>query len=319
MSDAAVIQGLRQQLQAVIVGQAALLDRLIVALVAGGHVLLEGPPGLAKTTAVHALASAVSASFQRVQFTPDLLPGDLTGAEIYEPGDGFRFVPGPLFHEIVLADEINRAPPKVQSALLEAMAEHQITVGGHTRRLPELFMVLATQNPLEQSGTYPLPEAQLDRFLFHVVLGYPSVEEEIEIARRARRATEGHVEEAVQGVIAPVEILAFRRRIQEVYVEPTVERYAVELVAATRDPGRYRPEWRGRILAGASPRGSIAVLRAAMARAWLAGRDYVLPDDVMALAPDVLRHRLVLDFAAEAEGVTAEAIVQGLLEVVPAP
>jgi MoxR-like ATPase len=224
-----------------------------------------------------------------------------------------------LFHEIVLADEINRAPPKVQSALLEAMAEHQITVGGHTRRLPELFMVLATQNPLEQSGTYPLPEAQLDRFLFHVVLGYPSVEEEIEIARRARRATEGHVEEAVQGVIAPVEILAFRRRIQEVYVEPTVERYAVELVAATRDPGRYRPEWRGRILAGASPRGSIAVLRAAMARAWLAGRDYVLPDDVMALAPDVLRHRLVLDFAAEAEGVTAEAIVQGLLEVVPAP
>jgi MoxR-like ATPase len=199
------------------------------------------------------------------------------------------------------------------------MAEHQITVGGHTRRLPELFMVLATQNPLEQSGTYPLPEAQLDRFLFHVVLGYPSVEEEIEIARRARRATEGHVEEAVRGVIAPAEILAFRRRIQDVFVEPTVERYAVELVAATRDPGRHRPEWRGRVLAGASPRGSIALLRAAMARAWLAGRDYVLPDDVMALAPDVLRHRLVLDFGAEAEGVTAEAIVQGLLEAVPAP
>jgi MoxR-like ATPase len=319
MSDAAVIQGLRQQLESVIVGQTALLDRLIVALVAGGHVLLEGPPGLAKTTAVHALASSVSASFQRIQFTPDLMPGDLTGSEIYEPAGGFRFVPGPLFHEIVLADEINRAPPKVQSALLEAMAEHQITVGGHTRRLPELFMVLATQNPLEQSGTYPLPEAQLDRFLFHVVLDYPSVEEEIEIARRARRATDGHVEEAVQGVIAPAEILAFRRRILDVYVDPTVERYAVELVAATRDPGRYRPEWRGRILAGASPRGSIALLRAAMARAWLAGRDYVLPDDVMALAPDVLRHRLVLDFAAEAEGVTAEAIVQGLLEAVPAP
>jgi MoxR-like ATPase len=319
MSDAAVIQGLRQQLESVIVGQTALLDRLIVALVAGGHVLLEGPPGLAKTTAVHALASSVSASFQRIQFTPDLMPGDLTGSEIYEPAGGFRFVPGPLFHEIVLADEINRAPPKVQSALLEAMAEHQITVAGRTHRLPELFMVLATQNPLEQSGTYPLPEAQLDRFLFHVVLGYPSVEEEIEIARRARRATEGHVEEAVQGVIAPSEILAFRRRIQDVYVEPTVERYAVELVAATRDPGRYRPEWRGRILAGASPRGSIALLRAAMARASLAGRDYVLPDDVMALAPDVLRHRLVLDFGAEAEGVTAEAIVQGLLEAVPAP
>ena len=228
-------------------------------------------------------------------------------------------MPGPLFHEIVLADEINRAPAKVQSALLEAMAEHQITVAGRTHRLPELFMVLATQNPLEQSGTYPLPEAQLDRFLFHVVLGYPSVEEEIEIARRARRATEGHVEEAVQGVIAPSQILGFRRRIQDVYVEPTVERYAVELVAATRDPGRYRPEWRGRVLAGASPRGSIALLRAAMTRAWLAGRDYVLPDDLITLAPDVLRHRLVLDFGAEAEGLTAGTIVQGLLEAVPAP
>ena len=319
MSDAAVIQGLRQQLESVIVGQTALLDRLVVALVAGGHVLLEGPPRLAKTTAVHALASSASASFQRIQFTPDLMPGDLTGSEIYEPAGGFRFVPGPLFHEIVLADEINRAPPKVQSALLEAMAEHQITVAGRTHRLPELFMVLATQNPLEQSGTYPLPEAQLDRFLFHVVLDYPSVEEEIESARRARRATEGHVEEAVQGVIAPSQILAFRRRIQDVYVEPTVERYAVELVAATRDPGRYRPEWHGRVLAGASPRGSIALLRAAMARAWLAGRDYVLPDDLITLAPDVLRHRLVLDFGAEAEGLTAGTIVQGLLEAVPAP
>ena len=218
MSDAQLLGGLREQLQSVIVGQTRLLDRLIIALVAGGHVLLDGPPGLAKTTAVHALASGVSAGFQRIQFTPDLMPGDLTGSEIYEPATGtFRFVPGPLFHEIVLADEINRAPPKVQSALLEAMAEHQVTVGGQTRCLPDLFIVLATQNPLEQSGTYPLPEAQLDRFMFHVLLDYPSVDEEVEIARRARRATEGHVEEAVRQVLEPRRILDMRRRLNEVY------------------------------------------------------------------------------------------------------
>ncbi len=320
MSDLEDLQGLREQLQRVIVGQADLLERLIIALVAGGHVLLEGPPGLAKTTAVHALASGVAASFQRIQFTPDLMPGDLTGSEVYEPANGsFRFVPGPLFHEIVLADEINRAPPKVQSALLEAMAEHQVTVGGQTRRLPELFVVLATQNPLEQSGTYPLPEAQLDRFLFQVLLDYPSVDEEVEIARRARLANEGHVEEGVRGVLEPSRVLAMRRHLHAVYIEPTVERYAVELVAATRAPERWRPDWAGRVLAGASPRGSIALLRAAMARAWLAGRDFVLPEDVIALAPDVLRHRLVLDFAAQAEGLDAAAIVDGLLAAVPTP
>ncbi len=264
-----MLGGLREQLQSVIVGQTRLLDRLIIALVAGGHVLLDGPPGLAKTTAVHALASGVSAGFQRIQFTPDLMPGDLTGSEVYEPATGtFRFVPGPLFHEIVLADEINRAPPKVQSALLEAMAEHQVTVGGQTRRLPELFIVLATQNPLEQSGAYPLPEAQLDRFMFHVLLDYPSVDEEVEIARRARRATEGHVEEVMRRVLEPRRILDMRRRLNEVYIEPTVERYAVELVASTRDPGRYLPRWRGRVLAGASPRGSIALLRWRPRRRW---------------------------------------------------
>jgi MoxR-like ATPase len=219
----------------------------------------------------------------------------------------------------VLADEINRAPPKVQSALLEAMAEHQVTVGGQTRRLPDLFIVLATQNPFEQSGTYPLPEAQLDRFLFQVLLGYPSIEEEVEIARRARQATEGHVEEAVRHVLEPPQILEMRQRLQSVYIEPTVERYAVELVAATRDPGRWRPEWKDTVVAGASPRGSIALLRAAMARAWLAERDYVLPEDVIALAPDVLRHRLVLSFSAEAEGLGAAALVAGLIEAVPAP
>ncbi|MGB1110657.1 MAG: AAA family ATPase, partial [Gammaproteobacteria bacterium] len=187
MTDIASIRALRSQLEGVIVGQQALLDRLLIALLAGGHVLLEGPPGLAKTTAVHALASGVAADFARVQFTPDLMPGDLTGSEIYEPGSGFRFVPGPLFNQLLLADEINRAPPKVQSALLEAMAEHQVSAGGHSHPLPDLFMVLATQNPLEQAGTYRLPEAQLDRFMFHVLLDYPSEEQELEIARRARR------------------------------------------------------------------------------------------------------------------------------------
>ncbi|HPQ24492.1 MAG TPA: MoxR family ATPase [Gammaproteobacteria bacterium] len=320
MPEQQSLSALKAQLQSIIVGQEALLDRLIIALLAGGHVLLEGPPGLAKTTVVHALASGLDASFQRVQFTPDLMPGDLTGSEIYEPANGsFRFVSGPLFHEILLADEINRAPPKVQSALLEAMAEHQVTVGGTTRRLPELFMVLATQNPLEQSGTYPLPEAQLDRFLFKIVLDYPSLSEEIEITRRARTAYDGHVEAAVSAVLKPVDLLALRDRVDEVFIEERVERFAVEIVVATRKLGDYVAEWRGMVQAGASPRASIALLRAASARAFLERRDYVLPEDVIALAPDVLRHRLVLDFAAEADAVSADDIVHRLIAAVPAP
>ena len=320
MPEQQPLSTLKAQLQSIIVGQEALLDRLIIALLAGGHVLLEGPPGLAKTTVVHALASGLDASFQRVQFTPDLMPGDLTGSEIYEPANGsFRFVAGPLFHEILLADEINRAPPKVQSALLEAMAEHQVTVGGTTRRLPELFMVLATQNPLEQSGTYPLPEAQLDRFLFKIVLDYPSLSEEIEITRRARSAYDGHVETAVSAVLNPVDILALRDRVGEVFIEERVERFAVEIVVATRRLGDYVPEWRGLVQAGASPRASIALLRAASARAFLNGRDYVLPEDIIALAPDVLRHRLILDFAADADAVGADDIVQRLVSSVPSP
>lgn len=320
MPEQQSLSALKAQLQSIIVGQDALLDRLIIALLAGGHVLLEGPPGLAKTTVVHALASGLDASFQRVQFTPDLMPGDLTGSEIYEPANGsFRFVSGPLFHEILLADEINRAPPKVQSALLEAMAEHQVTVGGTTRRLPELFMVLATQNPLEQSGTYPLPEAQLDRFLFKIVLDYPSLSEEIEITRRARSAYDGHVEAAVSAVLKPVDLLALRDRVGEVFIEERVERFAVEIVVATRRLGDYVAEWQGMVQAGASPRASIALLRAASARAFLERRDYVLPEDVIALAPDVLRHRLVLDFAAEADAVSADDIVQRLIAAVPSP
>lgn len=320
MTEMQHLQDVKRQLQTVIVGQEDLLDRLLIALLAGGHVLLEGPPGLAKTTVVHALASAVDAAFQRVQFTPDLMPGDLTGSEIFDAGQsGFRFIQGPIFHEILLADEINRAPPKVQSALLEAMAEHQVTVGGKTYALPRLFMVLATQNPLEQSGTFPLPEAQLDRFLFKLVLDYPNLEEEIEITRRARQANEGHVEEAVSALLSPEAILSLREKLNDVFIEAHIERFAVELVVATRSPGDYLPQWRDLVVAGASPRASIALLRAATARAMLNGRDYVLPEDVISLAADVLRHRILLDFSAEAEGVTTDKMVARLIEVVEAP
>lgn len=320
MKSISVLLDVKHQLQSVIVGQEALLDRLLIALLSGGHVLLEGPPGLAKTTVVHALASAVDAEFQRVQFTPDLMPGDLTGSEIFESGQSaFRFIKGPVFHEILLADEINRAPPKVQSALLEAMAEHQVTVGGQTYRLPDLFMVLATQNPLEQSGTYPLPEAQLDRFLFKLVLDYPTLEEEIEITRRARRANEGHVEEGIRALLKPVEILALRAQLDDVFIEERIERFAVELVVATRRPGNYLPEWKSMVSAGASPRASIALLRAATARAMLDERDFVLPEDIIALAGDVLRHRMILDFGAEAEGISADRIISRLIEVVETP
>jgi MoxR-like ATPase len=269
MSNIQLLHELRKKLSTIIVGQDQLLDRLIIAVLAGGHVLLEGPPGLAKTTVVHALATGLDARFQRIQFTPDLMPGDLTGSEIYEPANGsFRFLEGPLFNEILLADEINRAPPKVQSALLEAMAEHQITVGGVTRSLPDLFMVLATQNPLEQSGTYRLPEAQLDRFLFKIVLDYPDIEEEIEISRRARKAHEGHVEENLTAALKPEQILSLREQINEVFIEEKLERFAVELVVATRKLANYLPEWADIIQVGASPRASISLLRASMARAF---------------------------------------------------
>ena len=314
------LDALRNQLERVIVGQSALIERLIVTVLAGGHVLLEGPPGLAKTTAVHALASAIDASYQRIQFTPDLMPGDLLGSEIFEPASGeFRFVPGPIFHEILLADEINRAPPKVQSALLEAMAEHQVTVAGETRHLPDIFIVLATQNPLEQSGTYPLPEAQLDRFLFKIVLDYPSLAEEVEIARRARKVEEGHLETAVEAQLKPADILKLRREVDDVFIEERLERYAVELVAATRHIERWKPDWEGVVTAGASPRGSISLLRASMARAFLEGRDFVLPEDIIALAPDVLRHRLVMNFSAQAQGISADDIVAAAIDSIETP
>jgi len=311
---------LKQQLESVIVGQQSLLERLIIAILAGGHVLLEGPPGLAKTTAVHALATGIDASFQRIQFTPDLMPSDLTGSEIFDPANaGFHFESGPIFNQIVLADELNRAPPKVQSALLEAMAEQQVTVGNHTHALDDFFVVLATQNPLEQFGTFPLPEALLDRFLFKCLMHYPDQQEEVEIARRARQVDSGHVETAIKPMLDPQQVLAMRRAVNAIFIEPSIEAYTVRLVAATRDLAPWRADWADLVKAGASPRASIALMRAAMARAFLQQRDYVIPEDIVELAPDVLRHRLLLDFAAESAGIDADHIIQTLIEQVDAP
>lgn len=310
---------LRRHLETIIVGQEELLDRLIIGLLTNGHILVEGFPGLAKTTAVKALAAGVHASFKRIQFTPDLLPGDLTGTDIYNPQEGsFCFVEGPLFHEIILADEINRAPAKVQSALLEAMQEHQITVGGETRALPPLFMVMATQNPIEQSGTYPLPEAQLDRFLLHVELGYPSQEEEFEILQRDRqRLRTASVPPSAAIDVATV--LAAREEVNRIYLDDMLQRYIVTLVNATRDIGVWLPDLAGFIAVGASPRASLAIAHAASAQAYLRGRDFVSPDDIVDIAPDCLRHRIILSVSGRMEKVSRNALIQKLLEVVPVP
>jgi len=311
---------LRENLERTIVGQGALLDRLMIALLTGGHILLEGPPGLAKTTAVKALASGVHASFQRIQFTPDLMPADITGSDVFDPKSGdFRFVAGPLFKEIILADEINRAPPKVQSALLEAMEEHQVTIGGHSHALPDLFIVMATQNPLEQTGTYPLPEAQLDRFLLNVIIDYPDETEELEILERDRRMHFGEDHDTADTRLRPETVLAARREVAELHIEDMIKRYVVSLVNATRAPERWIPEWQDHIEYGASPRATLAMVRAASAHAYLAGRDYVIPDDVIEVAADVLRHRLIPSFNARSQQITAQMLVRGLVEKIPVP
>ncbi|MEY3668783.1 MAG: hypothetical protein RL258_178 [Pseudomonadota bacterium] len=306
---------LRSHLASVIVGQHALLDRLTVALLAGGHVLVEGLPGLAKTTAIKTLAQSINARFKRIQFTPDLLPGDLTGTDVYEAKTGdFRFVEGPLFHDIVLADEINRAPAKVQSALLEAMQERQITAGGQTRALSEIFLVMATQNPIEQAGTYRLPEAQLDRFMFQVVLTYPSETEEKEILRR-------HQNPVMQSgpVLQRSDLIDLRSQSQAVHLSDAVGDYIVRLVRATREIGRWVPDFDGAIEVGASPRGVLALSEAARAHAFCAGRAYVTPDDVQALAPDVLRHRIALSLQASMKRVTKDRLLAALIQAVPTP
>ena len=309
---------LRHALENVIVGQGALLDRLVIGLLCGGHILVEGLPGLAKTTAIKALAAAIHASFSRIQFTPDLLPGDLTGTEVYYEG-AFRFVEGPVFHEIILADEINRAPAKVQSALLEAMQEHQISVGGQTRKLPPLFMVMATQNPLEQAGTYPLPEAQLDRFLLHVTMDYPSAEEELEILRRSRDPAWNGRSPVFDARLDVATALQAREEVRQIHLAETVEAYIVELVRATRKPGEWDPDWAQVVEVGASPRAALALAQTAAALAYLRGRDYVTPDDVRAMAPDCLRHRIILSLDARLQELSRDALIARLLEAVPAP
>jgi len=313
---------LRDELAREIVGQNTLIERLLIALLADGHLLVEGAPGLAKTTAIRALAARLESDYARIQFTPDLLPADLTGSDVWLPQDGrFEFQPGPVFHSILLADEINRAPAKVQSALLEAMGERQVTVGKRTWPLPELFLVMATQNPIEQEGTFPLPEAQLDRFLMHVRIGYPEAGVETEILRlaRERARTGGMAPVPVSKRLSQVEVFAARGEVLELHLAPALERHLIELVLASRDPSRYDAGLARRIAWGASPRGSIALERCARARAWLAGREYVIPEDVHAVAPDVLGHRVLPSFEASAEGWDGPRLVAELLRLVPLP
>ena len=315
-------ENLRTDLQREIIGQPRLIDCLLIALLADGHLLVEGAPGLAKTTAVKALAARIEADFHRVQFTPDLLPADLTGTDVFRPQSGsFEFERGPLFHNIVLADEINRAPAKVQSALLEAMAERQITVGRSTWRLPDLFLVMATQNPIEQEGTFTLPEAQLDRFVMHVTIGYPDAVSELAILRLAREQARQtlHPAAPVRALLSPADVFAARDATLAVHMAPALEEYLTQLVLASRDAGRYGAELKRWIAWGASPRATIALDRCARARAWLAGRDYALPEDVHAVAYEVLRHRVLLSYEAEAEGVRSDQVIERLLDLVPLP
>ena len=317
----AAINGLRAYLNDQILGQEGLVERLLVALLADGHLLVEGPPGLAKTRAVKALAHGLEGDFQRLQFTPDMLPADLTGSDIYRPEEGgFHFQRGPLFHNLILADEVNRAPAKVQSALLEAMAERQISVGAATYPLPRLFLVMATQNPIEHEGTYPLPEAQLDRFMLHTQVDYPDRATTLRIMELARReAREARELPPPARRLSQETILAARREVLDLALTDSVAEYIAALVEATRSPEKYSAglaEW---LRWGASPRAAIAIERGARALAWLDGRDYVSPDDVQAIAPDALRHRLLLDYTAQARGVTAQQCVTELLQQVPAP
>lgn len=323
MTQKQSFEKLQQYIEGKIIGQQKLVNRLLIALLADGHMLVEGAPGLAKTRAIQVLSEAVEGDFHRIQFTPDLLPADITGTEIFQPQDGsFQFQKGPLFHNLILADEINRAPAKVQSALLEAMAEHQITVAGTTHQLPEPFMVMATQNPIEQEGTYHLPEAQLDRFLMHVVVGYPDLEAEQEILRLNRAEALQHIqhkEEEQQTVITVAEILAARQDVMQLYMADNVEQYILQLVMASRNPDAYGDELQGIIAYGGSPRATLALDRCARAHAWLMGKDYVGPDDVQKIAHCVLRHRILLSFEAEAEGYTSDKVIDKLLSLVAVP
>ena len=315
--DHKLIQSVLQQVARRVVGQEAMVERLLISLLTGGHVLLEGVPGLAKTLTVRTLAESVSTTFSRIQFTPDLLPADVVGTQVFDQSTGkFSVKQGPIFANIVLADEINRAPAKVQAALLEAMQEHQVTIGGQTFILQEPFLVLATQNPIEQEGTYPLPEAQVDRFMLKLRVGYPTRDEEKEIMRRM--ASGDAI--AVEAVATPEQILAARKRVAHMQLDDRIVDYIVDLVHATRAPADAKlADLVPLIEYGASPRATISLAQASRAHAFLRGREFVTPDDVKAMAPDVLRHRVLLTYEAEAENVTSDQVITRVLDAVPSP
>lgn len=322
VSPLQAIQNLQAYVNNYVIGQDKLIERMLIALLADGHLLVEGAPGLAKTRAIQVMSRGIEANFHRVQFTPDLLPADLTGTEIYRQQDStFNFQPGPLFHNLILADEINRAPAKVQAALLEAMAERQITVGRKTYKLPELFLVMATQNPIEQEGTYPLPEAQLDRFLLHVTIDYPEKHHEKEILLLAR-AEARQQDNASVSEFTPLSqeiLLEARQNVLELHMSTELEDYLLAIIAATRNPGAYNQELAQALQYGASPRATIALDRCSRARAWLHQRDYVTPEDIQDVAYDILRHRLILSYEAEAEGVTTDQVISRIIQTVGVP
>ncbi len=319
MSNLSAVQSLQTWLDSQIVGQPNLIERLLIALIADGHLLVEGAPGLAKTKAIKTLADGIEGDFHRIQFTPDLLPSDVTGTDIYRPENGtFEFQRGPIFHNLVLADEINRAPAKVQSALLEAMAERQVSVGQATYALPALFLVMATQNPIEQEGTYPLPEAQLDRFLMHVRVNYPDTEAERDILRLARNeASQQRPVTPPPEAVTQAALFAAREEALQVHMADAVEEYIVQLTAATRSPDAYGADLAKWIEFGVSPRATIGLDRCARAHAWLKGKDFVSPDDVQAVLGDVFRHRLLLSFEAEANGMTPDDVIAEIQQRVP--
>ena len=319
MSYQQEIQQLKQHISQQIIGQETLVDRMLIALLCDGHLLVEGAPGLAKTRAIKSLSESIEGDFHRVQFTPDLLPADLTGTEIFRPQDGsFEFQAGPLFHNLILADEINRAPAKVQSALLEAMAERQITVGAVTHKLPELFLVMATQNPIEQEGTYPLPEAQLDRFLLHVFIDYPDAEAERKILHMVRNEAQANITSPTT-MITQEALFGARKEVLQIHMADNLEEYLLQLILATRKPAGLSTELAQWIEYGASPRATIALDRTARAHAWLQGRDYVAPEDIQAMAHDVLRHRLILSYEAEADGINTDKFINELINTVAVP
>ena len=322
MSVVEDFQHLEAHASRLIIGQAHLINRMLIALLCDGHLLVEGAPGLAKTRAIKVLAESIEGDFHRLQFTPDLLPADLTGTDIYRPQEGtFEFRRGPLFHNLILADEINRAPAKVQSALLEAMEERQITVGARSYALDDLFMVMATQNPIEQEGTYPLPEAQLDRFLLHVQVDYPTPEDERRILVLNRNEAKAGKRDPFQPPeeLSAASIMQARQDILGLHLADELEEYIVNVVVATRNPGAVDESLDGQVMYGASPRASMGIDRAARAHAWLQGRDYVGPEDIQAVAADVLRHRIVLSFEAEADGVDANSVIERVLDGVGVP